>query len=68
MSLILVFQNDQKEPGPLRKDANYIVWVGVGDGTAEYTHRIAEGRVEHHMRSDGWETLVQRFLDERKTP
>lgn len=64
MSLILVFHNQQKEPGPLQEDASYHVWVGVGDGTAARTQRIAEGRVEHHQRSTGWRALVQRFLDE----
>jgi len=63
MSLILVFHNDQKEPGQLKEDASYNVQVLVGDG-GPFSKTIASGRVEHHMRSDGWEILVRRFLDE----
>ena len=63
MSLILVFHNDQKEPGPLREDANYNVAVFIGDGTAAGSCEIARGRVDHHQRSLGWATLVRRFMD-----
>ena len=66
MSLILIFQNEQKNPRPLRENANYNVWVGVGDGTMNGTQSIAAGRVEHHMRSAGWKALVRRFLDEHR--
>jgi hypothetical protein len=65
MALILVFHNDQKTLGPIRKDASYNIEVFVGNGGRD-SLSIAKGRVEHHQRSDGWEALVQRFLDERK--
>lgn len=65
MALILVFHNDQTDPGPLRENANYNIEVFVGDGGVN-SLSIAKGRIEHHNRSDGWEALVQRFLNERK--
>lgn len=65
MSLILVFHNDQSAPAPLKDDASYNVTVLVGDGGPRST-LLASGRVEHHQRMDGWEALVQRFLDERR--
>jgi len=64
MSLILVFHNDQpKNTGPLKNDANYNVTVMVGDGGPNSTI-LAEGRVEGHQRSNGWRVLVRRFLVE----
>ena len=65
MALILVFHNDQADGQPIREDASYNVTVLVGDGGPR-SKTIASGRIEHHNRSDGWETLVRRFLDERK--
>lgn len=65
MSLILVFHNDQPhDSGPLVEDASYDVRVLVGDGGPN-SRTIAQGRVEHHLRSAGWKALVRRFLDEQ---
>lgn len=62
MALILVFHNDSTGTDDA---ANYNVRVMMGNGTKERTHDIAGGRVEGHNRADGWQALVQRFLDER---
>lgn len=63
MSLILVFHNDGT--GATHLDggaANYEVEVLVGDGTRSGSLTLAIGRVEAHVRADGWEALVRRFL------
>lgn len=66
MALILVFHNDFKGDGELPEDSAYDVQVLVGDGTKEGSHLIADGRIEHHNRSDGWEKLVSTFLRQRE--
>lgn len=59
MALILVFVNRSS----LAPISDYDVEVLVGDGTAERSRTIARGQVQNHTRTDGWEALVQRFLD-----
>lgn len=65
MSLILVFHNDGT--GTIESDiGNYNVQVFIGDGTPQGSRTISAGRVEGHPRSDGWEVLVQKYLDKLK--
>jgi hypothetical protein len=56
MALILVFHNDGTG---LDHDANYNVEIRINDRVIE------SGRLEHHVRSQGWAALVQRYLDHR---
>jgi hypothetical protein len=63
MALILVFHNDATASIDSGL-GHYNVEVLVGDGTREGSRTIAQGRVENHTRSDGWEALVQKFLHE----
>ena len=68
MALILVFHNDgtgDSITGPFNGIGNYNVQVLVGDGTPLGSNIIARGRVEGHARGDGWQKLVQLFLDKQ---
>ena len=58
MALILIFHNDGT--GKFPTTGNYNVQIQIND-------RIIEtGRLEGHLRVDGWEVLVQKYLDGRK--
>uniref|UniRef100_A0A6M3LIK4 Uncharacterized protein n=1 Tax=viral metagenome TaxID=1070528 RepID=A0A6M3LIK4_9ZZZZ len=59
MALILTFVNESH----LAPISNYRVEVLVGDGTKAGSRVIARDRVMQHRRDDGWEVLVQQFLD-----
>lgn len=54
MSLILIFHNDGTGLWP--DVGNYNVKVMVNQ------RMIAQGRVENHQRNEGWEKLVEKFL------
>lgn len=58
MSLIIVFTNKSQ----LAPISDYAYQILVGDGTAQGSHRIAEGMIHDHIRDDGWVALVKRLL------
>lgn len=60
MALILVFVNKSQ----LASVSDYTVEVLVGDGTPERSKTIARGNIKGHKRANGWQKLVQQFLDE----
>lgn len=59
MALIVVIQNISH----LAPTSDYTYEVLVGDGTVGGSHRITGGRVNGHVRKDGWLPLVQKVLD-----
>jgi len=59
MALIVVIQNISN----LAPTSDYTYEVLVGDGTERGSHRITGGRVNGHVRADGWIPLVQKVLD-----
>lgn len=62
MALILVFVN-KSELAPV---SDYKYEVLVGDGTPSRSSVIAAGRILGHTRTDGWQVLVQKLLDQEK--
>jgi len=58
MSLILVFRNISN----LQECSDYDVQVLVGDG-GPLSNIISTGKVINHNRSNGWQALVQAYLD-----
>jgi hypothetical protein len=60
MALILVFVNKSN----LAPVSDYKVEVLVGDGSVERSKVITAGTVKGHRREDGWQALVQRWLDQ----
>ena len=62
MALILAFVNKSN----LAPVSDYSVEVLVGDGSVERSRTIAFGTVKGHRRDDGWEVLVQAFLDQHR--
>ena len=59
MALILVFVN-KSDLAPI---SDYTVEVLVGDGTPARSRTIARSEVKGHRRSDGWQVLVNRFME-----
>jgi hypothetical protein len=59
MALILAFVNKSN----LAEISDYTVEVLVGDGTAARSKTILRETVSGHRRSDGWQVLVQKFLN-----
>lgn len=64
MALILVFHNVTGGGRVADADgrATYDVQVSIGDGSRERSKVIHSSRIEGHLRADGWEKLVARFL------
>ncbi len=60
MALIVVLTNKSN----LAPVSDYNYEVLVGDGTMSRSKVIARGKVESHLRDDGWQRLVQRLLDQ----
>lgn len=63
MALILVLVNKSN----LADISDYDGKVLIGDGTATGSKVIATGHVKGHVRSDGWQKLVEKFLDAERT-
>jgi hypothetical protein len=61
VALILVFVNKSKT---LPSVCDYDVQVLVGDGTPERSTTLLHRTVKDHLRSDGWEALVTKFMQE----
>lgn len=61
MALILVFVNQSN----LAEVSDYNVKVLVGDGSPR-SKVIDAGKVLGHKRSEGYEALVQKWLDSKK--
>ena len=62
MSLVLIFHNKSA----LADVSDYDVTVRVGDGTRAGSRTLFEGEIKGHLRSDGWQVLVQRLLDDSR--
>jgi hypothetical protein len=62
MALIICFVNKSH----LAEVSDYNVEVLVGDGSATHSHTIYRGEVKGHTRSDGWQKLVQKMLNEQE--
>ncbi len=60
MALIVVIQNRSN----CAPTSNYKYEVFVGDGTKEKSSVIARGTIAGHVRSDGWQALVNRLLEQ----
>ena len=63
MALILVIQNKSD----LASLSDYDYQVLVGDGTVGRSLPLAHGRIEKHDRSQNWQALVKKVLDQ-ETP
>lgn len=63
MALIVVLVNKSN----LAPVSDYTYQVLVGDGTNEGSRTIAAGEVKGHLREDGWEVLVTKMLESRKS-
>ena len=63
MALILVIQNKSD----LASLSDYDYQVLVGDGTVGRSLPLAQGRIEKHDRSQNWQALVKKVLDQ-ETP
>ena len=61
MALILVLVNKSE----LAERSDYTYQVLIGDGTPERSQTLERGVVKGHLRSKGWELLIQKFLKER---
>lgn len=59
MALIVVLVNKSD----LAEVSNYDYEVMVGDGSPTRSKTIAKGRVDGHVRSEGWQVLVKKLLD-----
>lgn len=62
MSLLVVLTNTSL-CAPV---SNYNYEVLVGDGTPERSTTLARGKIEGHVREDGWQKLVQTLLDKER--
>lgn len=61
MSLIITFRNISN----LSEVSDYEYRVLVGDGSIERSKVLESGHVFGHHRSDGWTSLMKRFLKKR---
>ena len=61
MSLILVLRNTSS----LAEVSDYEYTVMVGDGTKERSKVLESGVVKGHHRSNGWMSLINRFINKR---
>ena len=62
MSLIIVIRNMSH----LAPESDYNYEVMVGDG-GPLSNVLKQGTIKKHLRSDGWEALVKRVLDDKIT-
>lgn len=62
MSLIIVLRNKSS----LTPISDYEYEVMVGDGTKLGSKTLEHGEVIGHRRENGWEALIELFMDERR--